>query len=56
MSLAGMQQREQFKRHVRTIGEMKAYNKGLYYIIYTITEAIEGFGKLLRDQKNKKGV
>ena len=40
MSLAGMQQREQLKRHVRAIGKTKADNKGLYYIIDTITEAI----------------
>ena len=40
MSLAGMQQREQLKRHVRAIGKTKANNKGLYYIIDTITEAI----------------
>ena len=45
MSLAGMQQREQLKRHVRAIGKTKADNKGLYYIIDTITEAI--------NQKNK---
>ena len=40
MSLAGMQQREQLKRHVRAIGKTKADNKGLYYIIDRITEAI----------------
>ena len=40
MSLAGMQQREQLKRHVRAIGKTKVDNKGLYYIIDTITEAI----------------
>ena len=40
MSLAGMQQRKQLKRHVRAIGKTKADNKGLYYIIDTITEAI----------------
>lgn len=40
MSLSGMQQREQLKRHVRAIGKTKADNKGLYYIIDTITEAI----------------
>ena len=40
MSLAGIQQREQLKRHVRAIGKTKADNKGLYYIIDTITEAI----------------
>ena len=40
MLLAGMQQREQLKRHVRAIGKTKADNKGLYYIIDTITEAI----------------
>lgn len=40
MSLAGMQKREQLKRHVRAIGKTKADNKGLYYIIDTITEAI----------------
>ena len=40
MSLAGLQQREQLKRHVRAIGKTKADNKGLYYIIDTITEAI----------------
>ena len=39
-SLAGIQQREQLKRHVRAIGKTKADNKGLYYIIDTITEAI----------------
>ena len=40
LSLAGMQQREQLKRHVRAIGKTKADNKGLYYIIDRITEAI----------------
>lgn len=40
MSLAGVQQRQELKRHVRAIGKTKANNKGLYYIIDTITEAI----------------
>ena len=49
MSLAGMQQREQLKRHVRAIGKTKADNKGLYYIIDTITEAINRKEKILRN-------
>lgn len=40
MSLTCILQREQLKRHVRAIGKTKADNKGLYYIIDTITEAI----------------
>ena len=38
--LASEEQRNQLKRHVRAIGKTKADNKGLYYIIDKITEAI----------------
>ena len=46
-SLASTQQMPELKRHITAIGKSKSDNKSLYYIIDTITNAMElrGFGK-----------
>lgn len=46
ISLAGVHQREQLKRHIIATGRAKADNESLYYIIDTITEAINQSRKI----------